>query len=139
MSICKKFYSFIFAPNENKRLYFLFLLTFLILSSSLRSSLTYTYYKLDPISFIENLCVNQDKPELQCNGKCHLKKVAQSQDKTKKTPESIIDFKELILFPCPKEMVSSSHNISEKKQISNAYKNLYTFIDTFDCFHPPKS
>ncbi|OEK09747.1 hypothetical protein A8C32_13475 [Flavivirga aquatica] len=30
------------------------------------------YYELNIDYIIENYCVNKEKPELQCNGKCHL-------------------------------------------------------------------
>ena len=55
---------------------FSYLLSTLILYNSLRVTFTYAYYELDPVGFIEKLCENKDKPELQCNGKCHLKKVS---------------------------------------------------------------
>lgn len=32
------------------------------------------YYQLNIDYIIENYCVNKEKPELQCNGKCHLAK-----------------------------------------------------------------
>jgi len=114
-------------------------LTALIFSNSIRASLTYAYYELDPIGFIEALCENKDKPELACNGKCHLKKVAESQDSNKKTPESIVDFKELFLFTNPKEETPLFYRISYKKQSPNPYQNLYSYINVMDCFHPPRS
>ena len=30
------------------------------------------YYELNIDYIIENYCVNKEKPQLQCNGKCHL-------------------------------------------------------------------
>ncbi len=101
-------------------------------------SLTYAYYNLDPIGFIEALCVNQNKPELECNGTCHLKKVAQSQDKKQNTPESIIDFKELTLFPNAGELIIFMPKIHLKKGNISSYQNLYSFSTTNDCFHPPR-
>ncbi len=119
--------------------YFLsILLTFLILSNSLRVSITYAYYKLDPVGFIETLCENKDKPELQCNGKCHLKKVAESQDSNEKTPESIVDFKELMLVSYPKEDIKQLKEFVLKKHAPNCYNNLYSFLNTEDWFHPPR-
>ena len=113
-------------------------LTCLILFNSIKASLTYAYFELDPIGFIENLCENKDKPELQCNGKCHLKKVAQSQDKQQTTPESIIDFKELILYPSPTSNFDLPVRIYSKKQQQLAYQNLYYFHNSKNCFHPPR-
>lgn len=119
--------------------YFLsILLAALILSNSLRVSITYAYYKLDPVGFIEALCENKDKPELQCNGKCHLKKVAESQDNNEKTPESIVDFKELMLVSYPKEDIKQIAEFVLKRQSPNSYNNLYSFLNTVDWFHPPR-
>ena len=100
--------------------------------------MNYAYYELDPIGFIENLCENQDQPELRCNGKCHLKKVAQSQDNKRNTPESIVDFKELILYPSPDTKFILPKRDYYKKPHLIAYQNLYSFINTYDCFHPPR-
>lgn len=117
---------------------FAFTLTALLLFNSTRVTLTYAYYKLDPIGFIETLCVNKDKPELECNGKCHLKKIAQSQDKEQKTPESIIDFKELLLFSNISETITFQQKKYSKKQSPTIYQNLYSFNCINYCFHPPQ-
>lgn len=113
-------------------------LTSLILFNSTKASLTYAYFELDPIGFIDRLCENKDKPELQCNGKCHLKKVAESQDKQQTTPESIVDFKELILYPSPASDFEFPIRILLKKEVQIAYQNLYSFHNSNNCFHPPR-
>jgi len=110
----------------------------LIIFNSTRASLTYAYFELDPIGFIENLCENIDKPELKCNGKCQLKKVSESQNKDQRTPESLIDFKQLILYPSPVSVFVLPRRIHLKKQYFISYSNLYSFISTNDCFHPPQ-
>ena len=118
--------------------FFSLILTALILINSARASLNYAYYNIDPVGFIEALCENQDKPELQCNGKCHLKKVAESQDKNQNTPVSIIDFKELILYANPLIEFVFPNKIHTIKQQVIAYQNLYSFHNSNDCFHPPR-
>ncbi|MBU2940454.1 hypothetical protein KO494_12980 [Lacinutrix sp. C3R15] len=117
---------------------FAIILTLLLLVNSTRVSLTYAYYNIDTIGFIESFCINQDKPELKCNGKCHLKKVAQTQDKEQKTPENIIDFKVLIFYTNPLETFVFTKTTYLKKQNAIAYQNLYSFNKTNDCFHPPQ-
>ncbi len=114
------------------------LLAALLLVNTMRVSITYAYYEIDPIGFIEALCENKDQPELQCNGKCHLKKVSKSQDKEQKTPESIIDFKELLLYPNPLMKFGLVQKTYTNKQPQIVYQNLYSFINTNDCFHPPR-
>ena len=39
------------------------------------------WYELNKDYITELFCVNKDKPELKCHGKCHLKKQVESQDK----------------------------------------------------------
>lgn len=117
---------------------FSLLFSVLILNNSINVSLTYAYYKIDPIGFIEALCENQDKPELQCNGKCHLKKVAESQDKKQKGPENIIDFRDLILYQhSPTAVLYSGMVCTTKDQKSVPYQNLYAYNMITDYFRPP--
>lgn len=46
------------------------------------------YYELNIDYIIETYCVNKEKPELQCNGKCHLatQLVTNIQDTTNEAP-----------------------------------------------------
>jgi len=110
----------------------------MILFNSLIIPMTYTYYKLDPVGFIEKLCQNKDKPELKCNGKCHLKKVSKTPNENQRTSESIIDFKELLLYTnsISDYRFSNQNNFIQKLNIE--YQNLYSFSNTCDCFRPPK-
>ncbi|MEM5565461.1 hypothetical protein WNY78_10115 [Psychroserpens sp. AS72] len=117
---------------------FTYFLTSLILFNSTRVTINYTYYNLDPVSFIETFCENLDKPELKCNGKCHLSKIAKTQDKDQKTPESVVDFKELILFTNTFEPVTFQQKTHLKKPNLTAYQNLYSYNSIYDCFHPPQ-
>ena len=111
-------------------------LSTLILFNTLRVSYTFLYYTLDPLTFIENLCVNKDKPELQCNGKCHLKKVSQSSENDNEAVK-ILDY-EILLFQQPTidYQINASAFIQKKEVFS--YLNLYSFQYKLFCFHPPK-
>ena len=109
----------------------------LVLINSTKSSLVYTYYKLDPVGFIENLCENNDKPELQCNGKCQLKKVAESTSKDSEEPISLIDFKEILLYN-EKPFEYLFNKILIKKKTCFNYSNLYSYIKLQNCYHPPQ-
>ncbi len=117
---------------------FSIVLTLLLVLNSTKVTLTYAYYELDPIGFIDALCENKDKPELACNGNCHLTKVAKSQDKKQNIPENIIDFKELNLYQNPFTELVFPNKLFEKKYNPKFYLNLYSFTNTSDCFHPPK-
>ena len=112
-------------------------LSLLILVNTLQVSLTYAYYELDPIGFIEQLCENKDKPEMACNGKCQLKKVAESQTDNTNTPNSIVDFRELLLF---NEVITEIQLYIplHKPNLDIEYINHYSFSSLNDCFRPPQ-
>jgi len=101
-------------------------------------SLTFAYYKIDPVGFIERLCENTDKPELKCNGKCQLKKVAETNNTNdKKSATNIIDFKEILLY---KESTNNYNIVKNLKKVyqNYRYQNLYTYLKFSDYFHPPQ-
>jgi hypothetical protein len=115
-----------------------YILVTLLLFNITRVSLTYAYFELDPVGFIEKLCENTDKPELACNGKCQLMKVSQSQDKEHKTPASILEFKELLLYANPIIVFAFSNISVIKKNPDWLYKNLYSHSNPYHFFHPPR-
>ncbi len=129
--------SSIFAAVKIGTIIFSLILSTLILFNSLRVSLTYAHYKLDPIGFIEKLCINKDKPELQCNGKCHLKKVTESSSKDSKEPTHLIDFKE-VLFLNKNLFEYHFDKVVFEEKTTSPYLNLYTYTGLKDCFHPPQ-
>ena len=110
----------------------------LILFNSTRASITHAYFQLDPFSFIENFCENIDKPELNCNGKCQLAKVAKSQGNEQKTPIAIIDFKELVLFSSISKPITFQEIEIINKQNQIVYQNLYSFTNSYKSFQPPE-
>ena len=101
-------------------------LSVLILYNSLRVSITYIYYNVDTIGFIEALCENKDKPELACNGKCHLKKITKTTNEEKNQPINLIDFKDILLY---NQKISSHQvdNIIHQSKSNFYYNNLYNF------------
>jgi len=81
------------------------------------------------------LCINKDKPELQCNGKCQLmQKLEKQQDDDFKSLRIVqedypIGFVELL-------KITSRKVISVKKEVFSSVNNyLYLFITSV--FHPP--
>ena len=113
-------------------------LSVLILYNSLRVSITYIYYNVDTIGFIEALCENKDKPELACNGKCHLKKITKTTNEEKNQPINLIDFKDILLY----NQKISSHQVDDIIHQSKSnfyYNNLYNFKLLASCFHPPNA
>ncbi len=109
----------------------------LIIFNMLRVSFTFIYYEIDPIGFIQELCENKDKPELECNGKCHLKKVAQSSG-DENEPSKIVNFEELQLFKQDVADYFFQIDFLSSKKKNFSYHNLYNFNYKVSCFHPPQ-
>ncbi len=103
----------------------------------LRVSFTYIYYNVDPIGFIEELCENKDQPQLQCNGKCHLKKVTESSQNSEEVPLQIIDFKDILLHQHTAAEVSFKKKSTLKKTFFS-YQNYYKYLMSNSSFHPPR-
>jgi hypothetical protein len=101
-------------------------------------SITYIYYNIDTVGFIETFCENKDKPELQCNGKCHLKKITKTNNQEQNQPIELIDFKDILLY----NQKNYSHYLSEstlQKKTTFYYLNLYSFKLLGSHFHPPNA
>lgn len=113
-------------------------LALLIIWSSLRISFTYAYYSIDPEGFVELLCINQDKPEMKCNGKCELSKVSKSQSEDNNIPTSIIDISELRFYLVNSNSLEESRVLFDAELHLFLYSNLYNYESTKNCFHPPK-
>jgi hypothetical protein len=67
----------------------------------LKSYLPYVNYYVNYDYIAENLCENKDKPEMHCNGKCHLEKTIKEAEaeetKQKNIPTivKVINFQEI--------------------------------------------
>lgn len=92
--------------------------------------------------YIKNeLCVNKEKPELECNGKCHLKKgmakAAGSENTKEKHRFSVID-NHISVY---QEMLFSQNQLlflqSISKKIFFFYRIDYTFSFSYFIFRPP--
>ncbi|MCV2485161.1 hypothetical protein OD917_09520 [Flavobacterium sp. SH_e] len=56
-------------------------MTILFLLVSFQQALIVVHFKLNQNAIEKEFCVNKAKPELQCHGKCHLKKELQENEK----------------------------------------------------------
>lgn len=115
----------------------LFLIIFSLLNLSLKIAVIQFEYTFKNKAFIEKYCENKNKPELKCNGKCHLKKSMTSTD----TQSEISQYSILDLIPINFSHYSTSKDIihvirKEKIYSTNKLRhNLFQiFID-----HPPQN
>jgi hypothetical protein len=88
---------------------------------------------------VKELCENKDKPELHCNGKCHLMKelAKASEDEKPLSEKKSVHHEQEILF-CQDLLV---WNFTAFKpafiQQDLMYKNLYNHDTAVSIFHPP--
>lgn len=90
---------------------------------------------------VKELCENKEKPELQCNGKCHLmKEMAKAAEEEK---PSSSDKKEnhksieILFYSEIKSLVSNQVKVKNQNTVIDNYSNLYSYKTSFSIFHPP--
>lgn len=114
----------------------LFLLSFLFIFRPVMPVIDY-WIDYDYIATV--LCVNKDKPELQCNGKCHLmeelSKVNEEPSQTDKKM-SVVAFS-MVFFQDFSEVVISQVLKLASKKVLDFYENAYHKLLSFQFFRPP--
>lgn len=87
------------------------------------------------------LCINKDKPELHCNGKCQLMKElanAADDDKpistNKKTNTNTLND---LFVQEVNEYVFMTANKPVQYILNSKYTNLYSHLEVYSIFHPP--
>lgn len=116
------------------------IVTFLLLAKPILPVLDYwVNYK-----YIANeLCENQDKPELECNGKCHLKKelakAATEESSTSKDKKQVSKQEIQILFYQETFQLESKKTLIVSTETPTYYFNNYFHLNSSQIFHPPTS
>lgn len=120
--------------------YFGFIIAFFILAKPVLPLVDY-WVNYDYIA--NELCENKAKPEMHCDGKCHLKKeLAKAVEDEKSTSSS--DKKntskqevEVLFFENKILQLSKVLLTSTSKEVNNHYQNLYGYLTAHAVFHPP--
>lgn len=104
------------------------------------------YFKIEQKEITEKYCVNKDKPEMHCNGKCHLKEQLQKVEEEpleQKSPLNTTTIFKIELLPfCinnTQSLLSSNiyglyHSASYGAYLSPFYLKQYLHSK----FHPPE-
>lgn len=121
---------------EKRSTLIILLFVAVMLFNSIKSGFMISFYLVDNSSFTELFCVNQDKPEMECNGKCELSKL--NEDSTTKEKPSNLDFlqRQLVLFFNPLQRLEVLQFFEEKKP-AIAYLNNYKYQHIQRITHPP--
>lgn len=109
------------------------LLSVIIFGASFQNSLYFIDYQINK-DYYEALCINKQKPELDCYGKCQVKKEAQKEDSPisqikysfevnilpTKSTEFII--KKPLFFVDKTKIVSINHNFTLDGYLKNGFQ-----------------
>jgi len=85
----------------------------------------------------EFLCINKDKAELQCNGKCYLMQRLQEQNDEKKQNLPKIAMEQYPIGFVYFLAISFQTKRVLKNSIKSDYHNLYSYLFPRNSFHPP--
>lgn len=88
----------------------------------------------------EVLCINKDKPEMKCNGKCHLTKELKKTEEPVDNPKTeFVQLRNEILF-CQYFISTKKITAIPKPTKTYCYQNPDFYKSEFvsDIFHPPK-
>ncbi len=86
------------------------------------------------------LCENKEKPELHCNGKCHLMKElakASEEEKPVSGKKQLQHEYEVLFYYEPIDFALNNTAVLSQKAVNMIYCNLYTHINSASVFHPP--
>jgi len=95
-------------------------------------------YIMDIEQFTELYCENKEKPELKCNGKCHLAdQLADSQEEKQDTELQVTS--EILLFFADVKLETEEYfNFYIEKNISYYFNTDLTEGIGYTIFHPPQ-
>ncbi|HET8837465.1 MAG TPA: hypothetical protein VFM82_00550 [Flavobacteriaceae bacterium] len=97
------------------------------------------YYYLNQDYIAEFLCINKDKPEMHCDGKCYLMKQLAKQEQHKGNPTPNIQLEN---YPIGFVYIFKLNKIQQKLDfailIGNEYRNNYSYLFQTSSFHPPQ-
>ncbi len=104
---------------------------------SFQTNLIELYYRLHTAAITQEFCINKNKPQMHCNGQCHLaKELKKATQPVTNNTNSNKNFKNVELF-----VNHSTAYISQLiSTISITYPCLYSLLTegfTNACFHPP--
>jgi len=117
------------------------LLVILTLLMFLKPILPVLEYVFNYDYIVNELCENKLKPELKCNGKCHLTKelAKASEGNSDNSSDKKITFEqtEIVFFQEIKPIEIRQIYFLNETSIGNNYSNLYFHLNDCAFFHPP--
>lgn len=96
-----------------------------------------SYYSINQSYFASVLCINQDKPELQCKGKCFLKKQLDKTEKKDSKEKATLKAVEPIVSPFTTTFPAKQQYYAATTVYPPFLSDHYSFLLLQNCFRPP--
>jgi hypothetical protein len=112
----------------------LLLFSFLIVSMS--KSIIFVNYEINKTEITAKYCINKDKPQMHCCGKCLLKKKLAEQEANQNFP-TFPDIKTDIQLFCSESFDFLNFPEIRNHNIAPANLNLHSQFEGMSVFHPP--
>ncbi len=113
----------------------------LVLTGMMKNTILYTIYEYNRASFVEMFCVNKDRPQLNCNGKCKLAQMQREQNE-KRANDILKQLQlEIVYFSPVNPIRFSDNNLllpAAKSNLPSYYDLPYSFIYIFKPVKPPE-
>ena len=125
----------------NKQKYIGIFLSLVIGLFTIKSALVMSYYICYTDTFIENYCVNKDKPELNCDGKCELSKLLErdtSEHDNQKDMMLMTSAEIVFYLSKTQNLFSITKFIKDSKQIISYTPQFYVFDFQMKLIKPPE-
>ncbi len=126
---------FLETENQMKRFLASFFTT-LYLLAMIKPALPVIEFYLNQDFIAEFLCINRDKPELQCNGKCHLSKMIESETDNEQAPT--IDLREYPVALLNFKILEDTFKNSAEVVLETSYNSDYSYLYFTSLLRPPR-
>lgn len=95
------------------------------------------YYRINKSYIATVLCINKDKPQMRCDGKCYLaKQIRQEAERERHIPGNLKEISETVLF-CEAEISVGPAAAGRIERVYPFYLSSFTGAHGSSIFHPP--
>ena len=120
------------------------LLTYIIILSfilfGIKETVIVSFYEVNKEYITKIYCINKEKPELKCDGKCHMKKMIKKSEKKEQEsfPEGTLELK--VLTFVKSDFNQNFSTINKLKELNKTIysEHLHGVLSFADIFHPPQ-
>lgn len=113
----------------------------LVFLSMMKTTILYTVYQYNRSFFIEMFCVNKDRPQLRCDGKCKLAQMQQEENE-KRASDKLKQLQLEVVYFAPVRPVTLINNSvpiwADQSNLPSYYHFSYSFIFISTPVKPPE-